>query len=159
MPSAGLDYLEMFLMASIDSALAAQNAVVAAEALGLGTVYIGALRNDPVRVAEVLELPDRAYAVFGLCVGFADPERDAAVKPRLPQSVIVHRDRYDPSSLRRGDVAEYDDRMTRFYAEQGMEVPRGGWSVHSAQRVASAASLRGRDLLRQALSRLGFGLL
>ena len=55
-PSAGLDYLEMFLMASIDSALAAQNAVVAAEALGLGTVYIGALRNDPVRVAQVLEL-------------------------------------------------------------------------------------------------------
>ena len=157
-PSVGLDYLEMFLMASIDSALAAQNAVVAAEALGLGTVYIGALRNDPVRVAQALELPERAYAVFGLCVGFADPEREVAVKPRLPQSVIVHSDRYDPSPLSRGDVAAYDERMSRFYAEQGMEVPRGGWSVHSAQRVASVASLRGRDLLRQALSRLGFEL-
>jgi len=158
MASAGLDYLEMFLMASIDSALAAQNAVVAAEALGLGTVYIGALRNDPLRVAQVLELPEQAYAVFGLCVGFADPEREGAVKPRLPQSVIVHSDRYDPSPLRRGDVAAYDERMSRFYTEQRMEVPRGGWSLHSALRVASVASLRGRDLLRQALSRLGFEL-
>jgi len=35
---------------------------------------------------------------------------------------------------------------------------RGGWSVHSAQRVASAESLRGRDLLRQALRGVGFEL-
>jgi nitroreductase len=57
LPSEGLAYLEMFLMASIDTALAAQNAVIAAESLGLGTVYIGALRNQPERVSEALGLP------------------------------------------------------------------------------------------------------
>ncbi|MCL2450237.1 MAG: nitroreductase family protein, partial [Polyangiaceae bacterium] len=62
----GLEYLEMLVMAVVDAALAAQNAVVAAESLGLGTVYIGGLRNDPKRVAEVLALPQRAFAVFGL---------------------------------------------------------------------------------------------
>ena len=45
-PLAGMPYLETFLVAAIDAALAAQNAVVAAESLGLSTVYIGALRND-----------------------------------------------------------------------------------------------------------------
>ena len=60
--------------APIDAALAAQNAVVAAQSLGLRTVYIGAMRNDPVRVAELLGLPPRAFVVFGLCVGYADPE-------------------------------------------------------------------------------------
>lgn len=56
---------------SIDAALAAQNAVVAAESMGLRTVYIGAMRNDPIRVAELLGLPPQAVVVFGLCVGYA----------------------------------------------------------------------------------------
>ena len=43
-----MPWLETFMVACIDVALAAQNAVVAAESLGLSTVYIGAMRNDPV---------------------------------------------------------------------------------------------------------------
>ena len=42
-----MPWLETFMVACIDVALAAQNAVVAAESLGLRTVYIGAMRNDP----------------------------------------------------------------------------------------------------------------
>ncbi|MEF2985466.1 nitroreductase family protein, partial [Pseudomonas aeruginosa] len=38
-PAEGLDYLESLLVAVIDAALAAQNAVVALESLGLGAVY------------------------------------------------------------------------------------------------------------------------
>lgn len=45
----GLDYTEAFLVAAIDAALAAQNALIAAESLGFGTVYIGALRNGRMR--------------------------------------------------------------------------------------------------------------
>ena len=46
-----MPWLETFLVACIDVALAAQNAVVAVESIGLSTVYIGAMRNDPERVA------------------------------------------------------------------------------------------------------------
>ena len=70
-----LPYLETFMVACIDAALAAQNAVVAAKSLGLRTVYIGAMRNDPARVHELLGLPQKAFVVFGLCVGYADPIR------------------------------------------------------------------------------------
>ena len=59
--SAGMT--EHFLIATVDCALAAQNAVVAAEALGLGICYIGGIRNDPATVAELLELPDHVYPV------------------------------------------------------------------------------------------------
>ena len=72
---AGMPYLESFLVASIDAALAAQNAVVAAESLGLANVYIGALRNDVTRVAELLGLPPGATPVFGLCIGYAQDGR------------------------------------------------------------------------------------
>lgn len=90
----GLDYLEMFLMATVDAALAAQNATVAAESLGLGTVYIGAMRNKPLEVAEVLQLPPSVFAVFGLCVGYPEPNIAFSVKPRLPQTAILHRETY-----------------------------------------------------------------
>jgi nitroreductase len=72
-------FLEMFLVASVDAALAAQNALVAAESLGLGTCYIGAMRNHPEQVAEVLGLPPDAFAVFGLCIGWPDPARPGSI--------------------------------------------------------------------------------
>lgn len=152
----GLEYLEMFLMASIDASLAAQSAVVAAEAQGLGSVYIGALRNRPEEVAEVLELPPRVFALFGLCVGYADASVATAVKPRLPQSVVLSRNRY--AAVSQDAVRRYDQVMSEFYAQQGMDVPAGGWSVHSARRVQSAASLNGRHRLVEALRGLGFEL-
>jgi len=152
----GLDFLEMFLMASVDASLAAQNAVVAAEASALSTVFIGALRNRPEEVADVLELPQGVFALFGLCVGYADAVAATAIKPRLPQAVVLGRDRYRPVDA--DLVAAYDQRMTRFYEEQRMDVPAGGWSLHSAQRVQRAASLHGRHRLVEALKGRGFGL-
>jgi len=146
----------MFIMASVDAALPAQNAVIAAEAHGLGSVYIGALRNHPEEVAEILELPPRVFALFGLWLGCPDPNVKTTIKPRLPQSVVLSKDVYQ--RVRREIVAQYDELMTEFYATQGMEVPAGGWSRHSAQRVRSAKSLNGRDRLKELLVSHGFAL-
>ena len=77
----GLNYLDTFLMGVIDAALAAQNAVVAAEAMGLGTVYVGGMRNQPEEVAKVLGTPRNVFPVFGLVVGHPDPARPAQIKP------------------------------------------------------------------------------
>ncbi|NMG17943.1 nitroreductase family protein [Brasilonema bromeliae] len=156
LPHEGLDYLEMFLMAAIDAALAAQNAVVAAESLGLGTVYIGALRNHPESVAEVLDLPPHVFAVFGLCVGYADSTVETAIKPRLPQRAVLHRETYKLTEQDES-ITFYNQVMKAFYNSQQMNVP-GDWTEHSAKRVAFAESLSGRDRLREALKNLGFEL-
>jgi nitroreductase len=91
----GLEFLEALLIGVIDAALAAQNAVLALESLGMACVYIGAVRNTPDAVAADLALPPRVFPVFGMCVGYPDPDRPAAVKPRLPQDAVLHRERYD----------------------------------------------------------------
>jgi nitroreductase len=156
LPHEGLNYLEMFLVAAIDAALAAQNAVVAAESLGLGTVYIGALRNHPEAVAEVLNLPPHVVAVFGLCVGYADSSVNAEIKPRLPQTAILHRETYQLEKQDQ-EIELYNQIMKQFYDSQKMNVP-GDWSEHSAKRIAFAESLSGRDKLRQVLNNLGFEL-
>lgn len=156
-PAAALDYLEMFLVGVIDAALAAQNAVAAAESLGLATVYIGGMRNKPEAVAELLQLPPRVVAVFGMCVGTPDPARPADVKPRPPQSVVLHHETYTPLAGQDAGIAAYNAAMARFYEAQKMDV-RGTWAVHSAKRVAGPESLSGRDRLVEALNHRGFPL-
>jgi len=108
--SAGMT--EHFLIATVDCALAGQNAVAAAESLGLGICYIGAIRNDPQVVADLLELPDHVYPVFGLCVGW--PDQDPMVKPRLPLRVTFKDEIYDDSADAEG-IAEYDEQMREYY--------------------------------------------
>jgi nitroreductase len=154
----GLNYLESFLVAAVDAALAAQNAVVAAESLGLGTVYVGGLRNRPEEVAVELGLPPGVMAVFGLCVGVPDPAVATAVKPRLPQSLVLHRERYTAlPDAEATDIAGYDAALARFSEQQGMGAGHG-WIRRMLTRVASGASLSGRDKMHAMLQRLGFPL-
>lgn len=152
---AALNYLEMLLVATIDAALAAQNAVIAAESLGLSTVYIGALRNDTQRVAEELNLPQGAVGVFGLCVGYADPAAMAEVKPRLPQSVVVHREQYSADG-EDAEVAVYDEALTAF--SERNEISAYNWTDRVIARTKELRAMAGRDNLSAALRALGFPL-
>lgn len=156
-PCAALDYLEMFVVGVIDAALAAQNAAVAAKSLGLGMVYIGGMRNRPEDVAALLDLPPRVVAVFGMCVGTPDPARPSSIKPRPPQSVVLHHERYTPLAVQDVGIEAYNRSMARFYEEQKMNV-HGTWAVHSAKRVAGPETLSGRDRLVEALHNRGFSL-
>lgn len=151
----GLHYLETLFVGVIDAALAAQNAVVALESLGMNAVYIGAIRNQPEQVAAELGLPPRVLPVFGLCVGYADESRPAQVKPRLPQPVVLHREQYDTHSQPHG-IEQYDNVMGAFQTSQGLSA--AGWTSRSLARWRSRESLHGRDRLRDALHALGFEL-
>ena len=151
----GQPFLESFVVAAIDAALAAQNAVIAAESLGLSTVYIGALRNDPERVARLLGLPPGVMGVFGLCVGHAREGAEGEVKPRLPQAVILHHGRYD-SGPEQAERAAYDARMEAFTARN--EMAASNWTQRVISRLGTLKALSGRDKMRAAIEALGFPL-
>lgn len=146
-PTEALDYLDSLLVGAVDAGLAAQNAVIAAESLGLGTVYIGALRNRALEVGEAVGLPPRTTVVFGLVVGWPDPERPVAVKPRLPQSVVLHHDVYAVADI--DEAIDGYDRVSRdFQAGEGL--PPSGWIAPVLARSAGPAALNGRETLRAA---------
>ncbi|WP_322053156.1 NADPH-dependent oxidoreductase [Paraburkholderia bannensis] len=151
----GLHYMETLFVGVIDAALAAQNAVVAMESLGMSGVYIGAIRNQPEQVAAELGLPPRVLPVFGLCIGYEDESQPAQIKPRLPQPVVLHREQYDAASQETG-IAQYDATIGEFQTSQGQSA--AGWTSRSLARWRSRESLHGRDRLREALNALGFEL-
>jgi nitroreductase len=92
-------WAEQFVTATVDAALVAQNALLAAESIGMGGVYIGGIRNDPQTVCDLLGIPDQAYPVFGMCLGW--PAHDPPPKPRLPVEAVLFTDHYPDAHDRR----------------------------------------------------------
>ncbi len=73
-----------------DTALAVQNMVLAAHALGLGTVILGAF--DAPRAAEILGVPDDYSLITLFPLGY--PDEDPEPRPRKELDEIVFRDKF-----------------------------------------------------------------
>jgi nitroreductase len=127
----GPEYMEFLLTAVIDASLAAERLVCAAETLGIGTCYIGALRNHPEKVKELLNLPHLTFGTFGLCLGYPHESESGKIKPRLVQDAVWFKEQYDQSV----SVSEYDLRMEPFFASRKMETT---WSMQTGKRLGMA---------------------
>lgn len=143
------DYTEHFIIATVDVALMAQSLVTAAESVGLGICYIGGIRNNPVDVSRLLELPIGVYPVFGLCLGY--PDQDPEIKPRLPLSVILKDEVYNE----RGDqekIREYDEKIRDYYRTR----TGGGHGISWTEQVATLLSEKSRPHIKAFLEEQGF---
>lgn len=134
------DHLDHFMNAAVDAGIVMTTFIRAAEAVGLGTCPISAVRNHPDEVHRLLGLPDHVFPVAGLCAGYpADPPR---ITPRLPLEVTVHTDRYDESTLAE-HIAAYDKRRHELmpYRKQRHVTRYGessfyGWSEDKARHYS-----------------------
>jgi len=150
-----MDYMEVFTMSVIDTSLAAQNAAIASESLGLYINYIGAIRNNPLEVASILNLPDHAFALYGMCIGYALDKSE--IKPRLPQFGVLHHEIYNKENCFKA-VKEYLDIIDVFYKEQKHTIRGKNWGEHSLNRLKYKESLNGREKMIENLKKLGFSL-
>ncbi|MFD2613139.1 oxygen-insensitive NADPH nitroreductase [Paenibacillus gansuensis] len=116
---------ENFLVSAVDTALASQNAAVAAESMGLGIVYIGGIRNHFREVTEILQLPAGVFPVFGMCIGV--PDQEPSPHPRQPIDVVLHENRYTSghySSL----MAQYNETIRSYMIERTGGQRNANWS-------------------------------
>jgi len=143
------DFTEHFIIATVDVALMAQSLVTAAESVGLGICYIGGIRNNPVEVSKLLELPRGVYPVFGLCLGY--PDQEPEIKPRLPTSVVVKEETYNEEGD--GDnIEEYDERVREYYRSR----TGGGHGISWTEQVATLLSEKSRPHMKEYLEGQGF---
>lgn len=101
------DHLDHFMNAAVDAGIVMTQFIRAAEAVGLVTVPISAVRNHADQTSELLGLPEAVFPVAGLCVGY--PLESGRIMPRLPLAVTTHIDQFDESGLR-GHIEAYDAR-------------------------------------------------
>ena len=87
------------LLAVTDAMIAAQNAVTAAESLGIGSCYIGDIMENYEAQRELLHLPDYVVPVGMLIFGYPTQQQMRRPKPeRVDMKYIVHENGYTPMS-------------------------------------------------------------
>jgi nitroreductase/FMN reductase [NAD(P)H] len=135
------DHLDHFMNAAVDAAIVMTTFIRAAEAVGLGTCPISAVRNKPREVSALLELPERVFPMAGLTLGY--PAQEGRITPRLPLEVTVHTGRFDDSRVRE-HVDAYDARRDRLLPyrnvrrkEQYGTPALYGWSEDKARQYST----------------------
>lgn len=132
--------LDPLITAVTDTALALENAVIAAEALGLGSVVVGTIRKDIAEVSKLLKLPDHVLPVAGLSIG--KPIVEMRVKPRLPEEAVIHYDTYRDYDY--SVIENYDNTMEKF--AESRETKR--WSKKFADYFGKAPNKKVDEFLK-----------
>lgn len=149
-----LEYFDEAGLGFLDAGIMSQNAAIAAESMGLGTVYLGSMRNDMERVQELLNLPTHVVPVVGLAIGHPDPTERAGIKPRLPQDAVLHWDVY--GAPRPELIDAYDTALDTYYSRYGQHQL---WSHQFVSRLGvESITKTSRRLVRRVLENAGFGL-
>ena len=117
--------IDTVIVGAHEAGIAIATAVIAAEALGLGTVVIGDIRKNPKEVIEELNLPPFVMPMLGLCIGY--PAHDPGIKPRLPREAVYFEERYRHDLGRFLD--EYDQTYATYLKERPSNDRTGNWTT------------------------------
>lgn len=109
--------VENLLISSVDAALAGQNTLLAAESLGYGGVFIGMIRHQALKIAELFNLPDYTYPIF--CIAIGKPAQYHSVKPRLASDSIVFQEEYVEQGV--DVIVAYDQVQTDYAGDRQTE--------------------------------------
>lgn len=141
--------LSLLLFGIQDAALMAENMVIAADSLGLGSCFLG---NAPYRAGSITEeykLPKRVFPLVQLAMGY--PAEDPPPRPRYPLEFTFFEDEYPELSeeLIARSMAEMDEgyMAQNYYRKVGFQIPLEGdreetytfdtygWTEHISRKV------------------------
>lgn len=105
----GMEARIALIYGTSDATMVAENMMIAAEDLGYGTCYIGAVQNNTDIIARELRLKPGVLPLYGLCIGVIDEAKVPPVRSRLPRDLCffenTYPDRFTPDDL----DAAYDE--------------------------------------------------
>ncbi|MCQ2286102.1 MAG: nitroreductase family protein [Bacteroidales bacterium] len=84
--------LQCYQWAVTDALIAAQNACVAAESLGLGLCWLGTITYNCPRFIEHFQLPKNVLPVA--CIAFGYPDENPGLTQKLPLEALIHKETY-----------------------------------------------------------------
>jgi len=91
-PFTATDSFRHFWISFQDTIISAQNICTAADAMGLGSVYIGTIMDLMPDIRDICALPRGVLPVVLLCLGY--PRSALMVRRKLGREVIVHSEKY-----------------------------------------------------------------
>lgn len=101
--------LDQFLVAFADAIIASGNVHYATTEMGLGTCYLGGLRQKADQVAKILNIQGKCMPVLGMTIGY--PAKTVALRPKVNKCYDNHYDLYQIHQ----EIKKYDGIMTDYY--------------------------------------------
>lgn len=121
-PNDAYHNMQAYQWAVTDAIIAAQNACVAAESLGLGLCWLGTITYNVPQFVEALELPKHVIPVACIAMGY--PDEQPELTDKLPVSAFVHQETYhdysNESLKKMYEVREKHPRNIEILAENNM---------------------------------------
>lgn len=156
-----------------DAAYAAENMVIAAESLGLGSCFLGSAPYIAEKTARQFKLPARVFPLVGLVMGY--PAEEFPPRPRFPLEFTLFEETYpeltDEQVLQAMQVMDEGYLAQGYYRKQrakiNLEVDRQetytyetySWTEHisrkwgqwypSPQELLKQLQLQGFDILKE----------
>ena len=84
--------LSMLLFGIQDASLMAENMVIAAESLGMGSCFLGMIPYAAAHFARKHKLPRHVFPLVQLAMGY--PDEDPPPRPRYPMDFVLFEDEY-----------------------------------------------------------------
>jgi FMN reductase (NADPH) len=106
--------LSLLLFGIQDASLMAENMVIAAESLGLGSCFLGGAPYRAAKIAEEYKLPQRVFPLVQLAMGY--PAENPPPRPRYPLEFALFEDEYPQFSGEQ--IGEAMREMDRGYLAQ-----------------------------------------
>jgi nitroreductase len=82
----------LLLLGMQDAALMAENMVIAAESLGMGSCFLGGIPFNAKAICKKFKLPTRVFPMVGLTMGY--PDENPPARPRYPLEFVLFEDEY-----------------------------------------------------------------
>ncbi len=114
------------MLAVTDTAIAAQNAVVAAQSLGIGSCYIGDIMENCEIHREMLSLPDYVFPAAMLVLGYPTQQQLERVKPE--------RCRLEDIVCENGYVRKDGEALRRMFAGKHTQISYDEWASRFCNR-------------------------
>jgi nitroreductase len=141
--------LSLLLFGIQDASLMAENMVVAAESLGLGSCFLGGAPYRAEAIVEEYQLPSRVFPLVQLAMGF--PAEDPPPRPRYPMEFSLFEGKYPEFSddLIDRAMSQMDEGYLAqdYYRKAGYQIPLQGareetytfedygWTEHISRKV------------------------
>ena len=163
------DDMLLILLGMQDAALMAENMVIAAESLEMGSCFLGGIPFHSEEIIKDFKLPPRVFPMVGLTIGY--PANDPLPRPRYPMEFMLFEDEYpqldDDIVQQSMEVMDEGYRAQDYYVKLKAMIPLKGdreetftyddysWTEHICRKWGQ--NLFPPNLLRQ-FERCGFDL-
>lgn len=113
-------------IASVDAGIMATILNFAAMSKGLGCTIIGGVKQEPKKIAKLLNLPEGTFVLLGLTIGVpAKGSMDITLKPRIARKAFEMKDKYN-AEVQNNAIKEYEGVLDKWFRSINVDQPLFG---------------------------------